>query len=47
MSPLLALDGRPAVFDMAETCADEPAPRVVELAGPFKEAGYDLRSVCR
>ena len=47
VSTVLGLVGRDAVFDMAETIADETAPRVFELAGRFTEAGYDLRSVCR
>ena len=47
VSTVLGLVGRDAVFDMAETVADETAPRVFELAGRFMEAGYDLRSVCR
>ena len=47
VSTVLGLVGRDAVFDMAETVADEAAPRVFELAGRFMEAGYDLRSVCR
>ena len=47
VSTVLGLVGRDAVFDMAETIADETAPRVFELAGRFMEAGYDLRSVCR
>ena len=47
VSTVLGLVGRDAVFDMAETIADETAPRVFELAGRFIEAGYDLRSVCR
>jgi DNA polymerase-3 subunit gamma/tau len=47
VSAVLGLVGRDAVFDVAETVADETAPRVFELAGRFMEAGYDLRSVCR
>ena len=47
VSTVLGLVGRDAVFDMAETVADESAPRVFELAGRFMEVGYDLRSVCR
>ena len=47
VSTVLGLVGRDAVFDMAETVADETAPQVFELAGRFMEAGYDLRSVCR
>ena len=47
VSTVLGLVGRDAVFDMAETIADETAPRVFELAGRFMEAGYALRSVCR
>ena len=47
VSAVLGLVGRDAVFDVAETVADEEAPRVFELAGRFVEAGYDLRSVCR
>ena len=47
VSTVLGLVGRDAVFDMAETIADETAPRVFELAGRFMEAGYDLRSFCR
>ena len=47
VSTVLGLVGRDAVFDMAETIADETAPRVFELAGRFMEAGLDLRSVCR
>ena len=47
VSTVLGLVGRDAVFDMAETVADETAPRVFELAGRFMEVGYDLRSVCR
>jgi len=47
VSAVLGLVGRDAVFDVAETVADEAAPRVFELAGRFMEAGYDLRSVCR
>ena len=47
VSTVLGLVGRDLVFDMAETVADEAAPRVFELAGRFMEAGYDLRSVCR
>ena len=47
VSTVLGLVGRDAVFDMAETIADETAPRVFELAGRFMEAGHDLRSVCR
>ena len=47
VSTVLGLVGRDAVFDMAETIADETAPRVFQLAGRFMEAGYDLRSVCR
>ena len=47
VSTVLGLVGRDAVFDMAETIADETAPRVFELAGRFMEAGYDLRSVYR
>ena len=47
VSTVLGLVGRDAVFDMAETVADETAPRVFELAGRFMEAGYDLRTVCR
>ena len=47
VSAVLGLVGRDAVFDVAETVADETAPRVFELAGRFVEAGYDLRSVCR
>ena len=47
VSSVLGLVGREAVFDVAETVADEAAPRVFELAGRFMEAGYDLRTVCR
>ena len=47
VSAVLGLVARDAVFDVAETVADETAPRVFELAGRFMEAGYDLRSVCR
>ena len=47
VSTVLGLVGRDAVFDMAETVADETASRVFELAGRFMEVGYDLRSVCR
>ena len=47
VSAVLGLVARDAVFDVAETVADEAAPRVFELAGRFVEAGYDLRSVCR
>ena len=47
VSTVLGLVGRDAVFDVAETVADETAPRVFELAGRFMEAGYDLRTVCR
>jgi DNA polymerase-3 subunit gamma/tau len=47
VSTVLGMVGRDAVFDMAETIADETAPRVFELAGRFMEAGHDLRSVCR
>ncbi len=47
VSAVLGLVARDAVFDIAETVADEAAPRVFELAGRFVEAGYDLRSVCR
>ena len=47
VSTVLGLVGRDAVFDMAETIADETASRVFELAGSFMEAGYDLRSVGR
>jgi DNA polymerase-3 subunit gamma/tau len=47
VSAVLGLVGRDAVFDVAETVADETAPRVFELAGRFMEAGYDLRAVCR
>ncbi len=47
VSAVLGLVGRDAVFDVAETVADEAAPKVFELAGRFVESGYDLRSVCR
>ena len=47
VSTVLGLVGRDAVFEVAETVADETAPRVFELAGRFVEAGYDLRLVCR
>ena len=47
VSAVLGLVARDAVFDIAETVADETAPRVFELAGRFVESGYDLRSVCR
>ena len=47
VSTVLGLVGRDAVFDVAETVADETGPRVFELAGRFMEAGYDLRAVCR
>lgn len=47
VSAVLGLVARDAVFDIAETVADEAAPRVFELAGQFVESGYDLRSVCR
>ena len=44
---VLGLVGRDTVFDVAETVADETAPRIFELAGRFVESGYDLRAVCR
>jgi DNA polymerase-3 subunit gamma/tau len=44
---VLGLVGRDTVFDIAETVADETAPRVFELAGRFVESGYDFRAVCR
>jgi DNA polymerase-3 subunit gamma/tau len=44
---VLGLVGRDTVFDVAETVADETAPRIFELAGRFIESGYDLRAVCR
>jgi len=47
VSAVLGLVGRDAVFEVAETVADEAAPKVFELAGRFVESGYDLRSVCR
>ena len=47
VSTVLGLVGRDAVIGIAETIADEMAPRVFELTGQFVEAGYDLRSVCR
>ena len=47
VSTVLGLVGRDAVFDVAETVADETGSRVFELAGRFMEAGYDLRVVCR
>lgn len=43
---VLGLVGRDTVFDVAETVADEAAPRIFELAGRFIESGYDLRAVC-
>ena len=43
---VLGLVGRDTVFDIAETVADETAPRVFELAGRFVESGYDFRAVC-
>jgi DNA polymerase-3 subunit gamma/tau len=47
VATVLGVVGRDAVFDVAETIADETAPRIFDLAGRFLEAGYDLRSVCR
>ena len=47
VSAVLGLVGRDAVFEVAETVADEAAPKVFDLAGHFVEAGYDLRTVCR
>lgn len=44
---VLGLVGRDTVFDVAETVADETAPRIFALAGRFIESGYDLRAVCR
>ena len=47
VSTVLGLVGRDAVIGIAETVADEVAPRVFELTGQLVEAGYDLLSVCR
>ena len=47
VSTVLGLVGRDAVLDIAETVADEAAPRVFEITGHLVEAGYDLLSVCR
>jgi len=47
VATVLGVVGRDAVFDVAETVADETAARIFDLAGRFLEAGYDLRSVCR